>query len=139
MRIFLDANVLVSVLNREYPHYDGCARCLSLAGKKSYRMVVSALSLGIAFYFSEKKSGRITARNKMIALLEKVSVSPCGEEQAKGAILEKKADDFEGALQYFSALAAGSEVILTNNPSDYHFSTIPVFRPEDFLRKLPDE
>lgn len=138
MRLFLDANVLVSVLNREYPHYDGCARCLSLAGKKSYELVVSSLSLGIAFYFAEKKSGRAAARRKLVVLLEKVLVSPCGEKEAVSAIQEKKADDFEDALQYYSAIAAGSDIILTNNPDDYHFSAVPVKRPEDFLRRLAE-
>jgi hypothetical protein len=45
MWLFLDANVLVSVLNREHPHCDGCARCLSLAGKTSYELVLSSMSL----------------------------------------------------------------------------------------------
>ena len=136
MRIFLDANVLVSVFNREYPHYDGCARCLSLAEKNGHELLVSALSLGIAFYFAEKKSGRAAAREKISALLQKVRVSPCGESEAIAAVKEKKADDFEDALQLHSALAAESEIIITNNPSDYHFASIPVRRPEDFLKML---
>ncbi len=136
MRIFLDANVLVSVFNREYPHYDGCARCLSLTGKNGYHVVVSALSLGIAFYFAEKKSGRAAARKKISALMQRVQVSPCGEAEASSAVKEKSADDFEDALQLYSALSAGSDVIITNNPSDYHFAGIPVRRPEDFLKIL---
>lgn len=134
MRIFLDANVLVSVFNREYPHYDACARCLSLAGNRSVSVVVSTLSLGITFYFSEKKSGRGMARKKIAALLEQVLVSPCGDDEVRKAVLENKADDFEDALQYYSAKAASSEYIITSNPSDYHFASIPVKRPEEFLR-----
>jgi predicted nucleic acid-binding protein len=133
MRIFLDANVLVAVLNREYPHYDACARCLCLADRDGFLLQVSSLSLGIVFYFSEKKSGRKEARRKMELLLEKLRVTPCGEEEAKAAGLEKRADDFEDALQFHSAKAGFSQVILSNNPSDYHFSSIPVKTPEDFL------
>jgi predicted nucleic acid-binding protein len=136
MRIFLDANVLVSVLNREYPYYDACARCLSLAGSSSIEIVVSSLSLGIAFYFAEKRSGRKSARLKIAQLLEKVAVSPCGEAESRQAVSEKQSEDFEDALQYFSALSAGSSIILTNNPSDYHFANILVKRPEDFLKSL---
>lgn len=135
MRVFMDANVLVAVLNREYPQYDACARCMSLADKNGYQLLVSALSLGIAFYFSEKKSGRKEARRKMELLLQKLQVTPCGEAEAKAAVMEKKADDFEDALQFFSAKSADASVILSNNPSDYHFSPIPVRRPEDFLTR----
>lgn len=136
MRIFLDANVLVAVLNREYPHYDACARCMSLADRNGFQLQVSALSLGIAFYFSEKKSGRKEARRKMELLLLKLLVTPCGEAEAKAAVQEKKADDFEDALQFYSAKSGYSDVILSNNPSDYHFSSIPVQRPEEFLREI---
>ena len=138
MRVFLDANVLVAVLNREYPHYDAAARSLSLADRDGFELLVSALSLGIAFYFSEKKSGRKEARRKMELLLEKLQVSPCGEAEARAAMLEKKADDFEDALQFESARSASSDVILSHNPADYHFSSIPVLRPEEFLMSLKD-
>lgn len=136
MRIFLDANVLVAVLNREYPHYDACARCMSLADRNGFFLQVSALSLGIAFYFSEKKSGRKEARRKLDILLQKISVTPCGEEEAKHALQEKRADDFEDGLQFFSAKSGGSDCILTTNPSDYHFSSIRVRRPEEFLQEI---
>jgi predicted nucleic acid-binding protein len=136
MRIFLDANVLVSVLNREYPHYDACARCLSLADRHGFQLVVSSLSLGITFYFSEKKSGRKEARRKIELLLQKLSVSPCGDDEVRAAMQEKRAEDFEDALQFHSANSGRSDVILSNNPSDYHFSSIPVERPEEFLKKI---
>jgi predicted nucleic acid-binding protein len=136
MRIFLDANVLVSVLNREYPHYDACARCLSLADKSGFNFVVSSLSLGIVFYFSEKKSGRKEARRKIELLLQRLSVAPCGEDEVRAAMLEKKADDFEDALQFHSAKALASDFIISNNPSDYHFSSIRVRRPEEFLQEI---
>lgn len=55
MKIFVDANILVAVFNKEYPAYDSCARVLSLAGKNNIELVCSTLSLGIAFFFAEKK------------------------------------------------------------------------------------
>jgi predicted nucleic acid-binding protein len=136
MRIFLDANVLVSVLNREYPYYDACARCLSLADKYGFNLVVSSLSLGIVFYFSEKKSGRKEARRKIELLLQKLSVAPCGDSEVRAAMQEKRAEDFEDALQFHSAKAVDSDFIISNNPTDYHFSSIQVRRPEDFLQEL---
>ena len=136
MRIFLDANVLVSVLNREYPHFDSCARCLSLSSDSRITLYASSLSLGIAFYFSEKKSGRIEARRKISVLMEHIQVSPCGQEEVRIALQNQKADDFEDALQNSSAVSASCTHILTNNPADYHFSEIPVKRPEEFLRSL---
>ena len=56
MRIFLDANVLVSVLNKEYPLFTYSSRILSLADHKGYEVFTSPLCLTIAFYFAEKKN-----------------------------------------------------------------------------------
>ena len=65
MRIFLDANILVSILNKEYPLYTYTARILSLADNKSFNVYTSPICLAIAFHFAEKKSGTQMAKKKM--------------------------------------------------------------------------
>ncbi|HLF33367.1 MAG TPA: PIN domain-containing protein, partial [Cyclobacteriaceae bacterium] len=58
MKVFLDANILVSVLNKEYPVFSYSARLLQLALTKKFQLYTSPICLAIAFYFAEKKSGR---------------------------------------------------------------------------------
>ena len=55
MKVFLDANVLVSVLNKEYPLFPHSARILSLADQLRYQLYTTPICLAIAFYFAEKK------------------------------------------------------------------------------------
>lgn len=50
MKVFVDANILVAVFNKEYPAYDSCSRVLSLAGNDGIEIYYSTLSLGIAYY-----------------------------------------------------------------------------------------
>ena len=64
MKIFLDANVLVSVLNKEYPLFTYSSRVLSLADNPEFKVYTSPLCLAIAFYFAEKKNGNAMARKK---------------------------------------------------------------------------
>lgn len=54
MRIFLDANILVSVLNKEYPLFSYTARILSLADSRKFTVYISPVCLAIAFYFAKK-------------------------------------------------------------------------------------
>ena len=54
MKIFLDANILVSVLNKEYPVFINSSRIISLADNARFRLYTSPICLAIAFYFSEK-------------------------------------------------------------------------------------
>lgn len=138
MRIFLDANVLVSVVNREYPVFTACAKILSLAVRPDIRLFTSALSLGITWYFACKKHGEVLDRRKMEILLAHIAVSPCGQEEVEKALAIKKADDFEDALQYFSAMACHCDHFVTSNIGDFHFSEIPISVPDDFLRFVGD-
>ena len=55
MRIFVDANILISVLNKEYPLFTHSSRILSLANRKGFEIYTSPVCLAIAFYFAEKK------------------------------------------------------------------------------------
>jgi predicted nucleic acid-binding protein len=71
-RIFLDANVLVTVLCNEYPNYPACARVLSLADDPRFEVYTSPLCLAIGAYFAEKKSGRRVAKKKAALLADKL-------------------------------------------------------------------
>jgi predicted nucleic acid-binding protein len=70
MRIFIDANILVSVLNKEYPLLTCTAQILSLNHTNKFELYTSPVCLAIAFYFSEKKYNTKLAKQK-ITLLSK--------------------------------------------------------------------
>lgn len=134
MRCFLDANILVSVLLKEYPLFTYTARILSLSSMK-YKMFTSSASLSIAFYFAEKKFGTTEAKKRIGIFLEHIHVSPCGEEEAQLSIKNKKVLDFEDGLEYYSALSEKCDVIITNEVKYYQFSSIEVMKPQDFWLK----
>lgn len=133
MKLFLDANVLVTVVNKEYPDFNACARVLSLTEIDFFKLYTSPICLSIAYYYAEKKHGTEMARKKIDLLLEKILVTDVGEIETKKVSLNKKIRDFEDGLQYYSALRSGCEAIITNNLKDYYFSEIDVFTAEDFL------
>lgn len=74
MKVFLDANILVSVINKEYPNFTYTSRVLSLIGNPQYTLYTSPLCLAIAFYFAEKKSGTLVARQKLTFWRKKSSL-----------------------------------------------------------------
>ncbi len=135
MKLFIDANVLVSVLNKEYPVFPYSARILSLTEHKGYTLTTSAICLAIAWYFAEKKYGRLLAKNKIDLLLEHMDIADCGEKEAVLAIKNKKVNDFEDGLEYYSALNAKCNCIITSDLNDFHFSDLEVLEPERFLKK----
>lgn len=139
MKVFLDANVLISVLNKEYPVFSYSSRILSVASDLNIKLYTSPLCLAIAFYFSEKKSGKALAKNKIAILSEHLGITVMDKEMLAMAIKNKKVLDLEDGLQYYSAVRSGCDLIITEDKKDFHFSEIGVLDSrsffEEYLRK----
>lgn len=136
MKIFLDANVLVSVLNKEYPIFTYCSRILSLADSNKYQLYTSPICLAIAFYFSEKKSGTKSAKSKIDLLVSKINIAATNSEVVSLALQNKAVLDFEDGLEYYSALNTGCEYIITEDVDDFYFSELQVMACEQFLNQI---
>jgi predicted nucleic acid-binding protein len=135
MKVFLDANILISVLNKEYPQFTFTARLLSLANKDRFILVTSPICLAIAFYFAEKKHGSVSAKDKITLLTKHIRISDCGQKETSAALENKKVIDFEDGLQYYSALSAKCTCIVSTDTEGFYYSEIEVLEPEFFLRK----
>ena len=135
MKIFLDANVLVSVLNKEYPLFTYSSRILSLADNSKFKVYTSPLCLAIAFYFAEKKNGNAMARKKITLLTEKLLFTSIDEKTVFEVEKNKKIHDFEDGLQYYSALEKECKYIITEDLSDFYFSEIEILNSRAFLEQ----
>ncbi|HNP19969.1 MAG TPA: PIN domain-containing protein [Fulvivirga sp.] len=135
MKVFLDANILVSVLNKEYPLFTHSSRILSLIENVDFTVYTSPLCLAIAYYFSEKKSGRTLANKKMALLCEKIKITTVDQKCALNTIGDKSIHDFEDGLEYFSAIAAECDCIISEDRDDFYFSKIEILSSKSFLGK----
>jgi predicted nucleic acid-binding protein len=135
MKVFADANILVSVVNKEYPLFPYTSRILSLAGTLDFRILTSPICLAIAFYFAEKKFSSATAKEKLRVLSARLDIAGAGAETVRSAFADPAALDFEDGLEYYSALEAGCNCILTEDKNDFHFSRIEVVSSEEFFER----
>lgn len=137
MRVFLDANILVAVLNKEFPVFNYAARVISLPAMH-FTMYTSPVCLAIAFYFAEKKSGARRAKEKMKMLCERLVVADADKQMVLKALNDKRISDFEDGIEYYSALSAGCDVILTEDEHDFSYSDIEVHSSRGFLEAYFD-
>ncbi|MEB2783894.1 PIN domain-containing protein [Algoriphagus persicinus] len=135
MKIFLDANVLISVLNKEYPLFPISSRVLSLADRIGMQLYSSPICLAIAFYFSEKKSGADMAKLKIEMLFKKISMTTVDQAICSQTLSNRQVQDFEDGLEYYSALGSDCEVIVTEDLDGFYYSKIPVLSCEGFLKE----
>jgi len=134
-KVFLDANILVTVLCNEYPRFGPCARVLSLCDDPRFEVYTSPLCMAIGAYYAAKKNGKKQALQKVRLLGEKLRMTNMGESAMQRTLADKRILDIEDGLQYHSAIDAKCGFILTYDRRDFHFAEIPVMDAEDFLLK----
>ena len=135
VRIFLDANVLVSVLNKEYPIFTYSSRILSLASHPKFEVYTSPICLAIAFYFAEKKHKSALAKQKINLLCEHILIAENFEAGVLSTLSNKKIHDFEDGLEYYAAKQVRCNCIVTEDTEDFYFSEIEVLDCKGFFDK----
>lgn len=135
MKLFVDANVLIVVLNHQYPMFTHAARILSLADSPRYEVYTSPICLAIAFYFAEKKAGTRRAKEKIAILVQKLQITHSDKETVERAISNPAVHDFEDGLEYYSAVLSGCETIITEDTGDFYFADVPVYSCEAFIKR----
>ena len=133
MKIFLDASILVTILNKEYPLFSFASRIMSLQDDKRFSIYTSPVSLAIGFYFAEKKIGTDAALKKISLLASRILIASSGPSEVRQTIINRKILDFENALEYYSALNTGCEVIITEDTGDFHFAEINILSCKQFI------
>lgn len=108
---------------------------LSLCDDPRFEVFTSPICIAIAAYFTQKKNGRQLAKKKISILLEKLRITSVDETVTKEAVGNRKIDDVEDGLQYYSALQSECKCIVSYDRNDFHFSEVEVLDAEQFLLK----
>ncbi len=136
MRIFIDANVIISVLLHEYPLFEFSSRILSLADNPKFDLYTSPVCLAIAFYFVEKKTGSSQIAKRKIAILhQRFMIAGITSEEVTLALQNKQVHDIEDGMQYYAALHQKCKIIVTEDAKDFYYSEIPVLSCINFLKE----
>jgi predicted nucleic acid-binding protein len=135
MRIFLDANILVSVLNKEYPLFTISSRILSLTDTNEFEVYTSPVCLAIAFYFAEKKYKTRMAKQKLGILGDHIRIAEVTTSSVKKSLNNQRINDFEDGLEYYAAIESRCSCIITEDADDFYFSEINVLNCHDFYMK----
>src|SRR5688572_33505833 len=100
MKIFLDASILVSVLNKEYPLFTYTSRIISLADRTRFTLYTSPVCLAIAFYFAEKKYNSASAKKRIRILCDHINIASATKSTVFQSLQNPAVNDFEDGLEY---------------------------------------
>jgi len=135
MRIFVDTNLLLDVLARREPFYAAAARVWTLAETGACEALVSAISFNNVFYIVRKVRDATAARRALI-LLRDVFASVAPDQRILNQAIDSDLPDFEDAIQFYSALHARADYLLTRNVGDFPAGIMPILAPDEFLALL---
>ncbi|MDX1417117.1 MAG: PIN domain-containing protein [Candidatus Promineifilaceae bacterium] len=135
IKVLIDLNVILDVLQQRQPHYEDSALLLAHAESQIIKGTVAAHSWTTLFYLYAKDQSAELARVRLTDLLQFLSVAPVDQSTIEQA-LNLPYRDFEDAVQMIAAVKAGAKYLVTRNVKDYKAGPLRVLRPSELLALL---
>ncbi len=133
-KLFLDTNIVMDLLERREPFCQDAVRLFTMAYYKQVRIYVSPMTYATASFLL-RKHGSAGVKN-LLANFRQLSRVTTANERTVDDSLASQFQDFEDALQYYSALTVKADVIITRNGKDFVNSKLPVMTAGEFLATL---
>jgi len=131
--LFIDSDVILDVSIERSVDITDSRKILCLVEDNIVKGFTSSLVFANLYYIKRKLIGHDKAINylkDLKILLNIINVSSSAVENA----LNSTFNDFEDAIQYFSALENDIDYIITRNVKDYIKLQIPILTPTEFCK-----
>lgn len=133
MKVLLDTNILLDVLDAREEFYEHSAAVWTLAETQQIDSYISAISFNNINYIISSRHSSKKAHQVMILLRDVFRIVPLTPQIINQAI-DSSFSDFEDALQYFSASHIQADFIISRNVRDFRKGDIPVLTPAEFMQ-----
>ncbi|NCA76460.1 MAG: PIN domain-containing protein [Alphaproteobacteria bacterium] len=131
-KVFVDTDIIFDLLAKRDPFYLAAARLFTLADEGKIQICISSLSFANIHYLLSKELSSAEAKKILRKFKLLVHISELNEKIIDLA-LNSEFVDFEDAIQYFSAIQNGIDIILTRNIKDYKKAQITILTAQDFI------
>ena len=127
MKLFLDTNVLIDFILERPLFYQPAAMIISCAAERKIKVGVSALSVVTADFICVErcKMPLKVYRRKMDFLRNVIEISSIDSSDIYNSY-DSNWKDFEDGVQYFSAIRAEVDYLVTRNVKDFEESDTKV-------------
>lgn len=134
MRLLIDGNILLDVLQKRAPHYEDSAKVWKMCETDMADGYISALTFADLVYIMRKeldaeKVSEVLKKMSLIFIFEDLTASDIN------AAAEMKWADFEDAVQAATAKRIHADYIITRNVKDFKNSEVIAFTPSEFLAR----
>lgn len=135
MKLMIDANILIDVLQKREPHFRFSALIWKMCETKQAKGYVSALTFANLVYImrkelTPKKTEEIIS--KLLLIFDLTELNAADIQKAA----KMRWSDFEDALQSIAAERVNADYIITRNTADFEESKVAAISPSTFVSEI---
>ena len=138
MKLLIDANILLDVLQKREPHYKYSSIIWKLCEAGKAQGFVSVLTFMNMVYILRKE----LTPEKIEDTYKALSLIFTFEDLTQNDVInatEMGMKDFEDAVRMQTAQRVGADFIITRNVKDFMKSPIPAYSPEELIQRIEFE
>lgn len=135
-KIFFDANVLIDLINSGNEGYESVLFMFNQLKKRNSSLYCSPTSFAITYFFLNKQIKQKERLNKITKGFFSAFIFTREDSNIMEKVLQSDFEDLEDALQYYSAVDEGVNIIITKNFFDFKNSSIPVYHPLQYINEF---
>lgn len=132
-KVFVDSDIILDLLARREPNYIFAAKLFTLIDQQKIIGFTSPIVFANLHYLLKKNTSNLSALKSLRKLKTLINILPVDERVIEQS-LNSDFSDFEDAIQYFTAVNNGINLILTRNKVDFKKSKIPIATAEEYLK-----
>lgn len=133
IKVFVDSDIILDLLAQREPYFEYAAKLFTLIDQQKIKAYTSPLIFANLHYLLKKLTSNTVALKSLRKLKTLINILPVDERIIEQA-LNSDFNDFEDAIQYFTATSSGINLLLTRNKVDYKKSKIAISTSEEFLK-----
>jgi predicted nucleic acid-binding protein len=135
MKILLDTNVVMDIIEEREPFYKDSIAMLKLISAIKAECYFSASSVKDVFYLVRQHTGDLNKAKNAIALISNFAIFCDTTKQDIQEALSSKIVDFEDAVLVASAIRDKLDFVITRDIKDFAHSIVPAISPAEFLKQ----
>ena len=134
MKLFIDTNVVLDLLQYHEPWVHDTLVLFQLAKEKRVELIVTDLTFVNVVYIAGKNVDKKKLNETLVGLKKYLSIVPIGDACIEQALSGDYAD-FEDAVQCFAAKREKVDYILSRDEKGFYMSETPVMNVTEFLNR----
>ena len=136
MRIFVDTNVMLDVIQKRQQFFQNSSNVLAACRELIVEGVISPQSVPDMFYILRKDFSDNERRKILLDICQFISIETIDSNKIILALKNNNFADLEDCLQAECAVTTGADYIVTRNVKHFIHSPVPAITPEDFCKNV---